>query len=82
MSDRRRPDMLKGRCATRGWTRAELAERAGVARKRGNAIERAHFAFSDVLSPGLAGLFGTRVHELFQLPAWPAPRTGPAVRAY
>ena len=51
---------------------AELAARAAGARKR-NAIERAHFAPSDVLSPRLAGLFGTRVHELFQLPAWPTP---------
>ncbi|MGI5254536.1 helix-turn-helix transcriptional regulator [Actinacidiphila glaucinigra] len=49
----------------RGWTQAELAQRAGVSRQTINAIETGKFDPSLPLAFRLAKLFGMRIEELF-----------------
>jgi putative transcriptional regulator len=51
--------------ADRGWTQAELAQRAGVSRQTINAIETGKFDPSLPLAFRLARLFDQRIEELF-----------------
>jgi putative transcriptional regulator len=51
--------------AERGWTQADLAQRAGVSRQTINAIETGKFDPSLPLAFRLAKLFGLRIEELF-----------------
>jgi putative transcriptional regulator len=51
--------------AERGWTQAELAQRAGVSRQTINAIETGKFDPSLPLAFRLAKLFELRIEELF-----------------
>jgi putative transcriptional regulator len=53
-------------------TQAELAERAGVARKSINAIETGNMVPSIVLALKLARVLGVTVEELFAIEAGPA----------
>jgi putative transcriptional regulator len=52
-------------------TQAELAERAGVARKSINAIETGHMVPSIVLALKLARVLGVTVEALFSIEAGP-----------
>ncbi len=58
---------LKERRAERGWTQADLAERAGVSRKTINTVENGVFTPSTVLALRLAAAFGLKVEDLFSL---------------
>ncbi len=51
--------------AQRGWTQADLAQRAGVSRQTINAIETGKFDPSLPLAFRLAKLFGLTIEELF-----------------
>ncbi|WP_144122941.1 helix-turn-helix transcriptional regulator [Catellatospora sichuanensis] len=51
--------------AERGWTQADLAQRAGVSRQTINAIETGKFDPSLPLAFRLAKLFELRIEELF-----------------
>ncbi|MCC5033312.1 helix-turn-helix transcriptional regulator [Streptomyces sp. WAC 00631] len=51
--------------AERGWTQADLAQRAGVSRQTINAIETGKFDPSLPLAFRLAKLFDLRIEELF-----------------
>ncbi|MDQ1032910.1 helix-turn-helix transcriptional regulator [Streptomyces phaeochromogenes] len=51
--------------AERGWTQADLAQRAGVSRQTINAIETGRFDPSLPLAFRLAKLFDLRIEELF-----------------
>ncbi|QFQ94913.1 helix-turn-helix transcriptional regulator [Streptomyces phaeolivaceus] len=51
--------------AERGWTQADLAERAGVSRQTINAIETGKFDPSLPLAFRLARIFGLKIEELF-----------------
>jgi putative transcriptional regulator len=51
--------------ADRGWTQAELAQRAGVSRQTINAIETGKFDPSLPLAFRLAKLFDLKIEELF-----------------
>jgi putative transcriptional regulator len=51
--------------AERGWTQANLAQRAGVSRQTINAIETGKFDPSLPLAFRLAKLFDLRIEELF-----------------
>lgn len=51
--------------AERGWTQAELAQRAGVSRQTINAIETGKFDPSLPLAFRLAKLFELMIEELF-----------------
>ncbi|MBD0839386.1 MULTISPECIES: helix-turn-helix transcriptional regulator [unclassified Streptomyces] len=51
--------------AERGWTQADLAQRAGVSRQTINAIETGRFDPSLPLAFRLAKLFDMRIEELF-----------------
>lgn len=64
-----------------GLTQAALAEAAGVSRKTVNTVENGVFVPSTELALRLAAVLGTRVEDLFALPAAaaaPLPRLGPA----
>ena len=50
----------------RGWSQAELAERAGVSRQTINAVETERYEPSLGLAFKLARLFGRPVEEVFQ----------------
>lgn len=52
--------------AERGWTQADLAQRAGVSRQTINAIETGKFDPSLPLAFRLARLFDLRIEELFR----------------
>jgi putative transcriptional regulator len=56
---------LKVLRAERGWTQAELAERAGVTRQTINAIETEKYEASLGLAFVLAKIFDQRIEELF-----------------
>jgi putative transcriptional regulator len=51
--------------ALRGWTQADLAQRAGVSRQTINAIETGKFDPSLPLAFRLARLFELTIEELF-----------------
>lgn len=51
--------------AERGWTQADLAQRADVSRQTINAIETGRFDPSLPLAFRLAKLFDLRIEELF-----------------
>lgn len=51
--------------AERGWTQADLAQRAGVSRQTINAIETGRFDPSLPLAFRLAKLFDLRIEEIF-----------------
>ena len=51
----------------RGWTQAELAQRAGVSRQTINSIETGRFEPSLRLALKLAALFEVQVEALFSL---------------
>ncbi len=51
--------------AERGWTQADLAERAGVSRQTINAIEKGKFDPSLPLAFRLARLFGLKIEDIF-----------------
>ncbi|MEV4414343.1 helix-turn-helix transcriptional regulator [Catellatospora sp. NPDC049609] len=51
--------------AERGWTQADLAQRAGVSRQTINAIETGKFDPSLPLAFRLARLFGLKIEEIF-----------------
>ncbi len=51
--------------AERGWTQADLAQRAGVSRQTINAVETGKFDPSLPLAFRLAKLFELRIEELF-----------------
>lgn len=51
--------------AERGWTQAELAERAGVSRQTINVIEAGKYDPSLPLAFRLAEIFASRIEELF-----------------
>jgi putative transcriptional regulator len=51
--------------AERGWTQADLAQRAGVSRQTINAIETGKFDPSLPLAFRLARLFELTIEELF-----------------
>jgi putative transcriptional regulator len=51
--------------AERGWTQAELADRAGVSRQTINVIEAGKYDPSLPLAFKLAGVFGSRIEDLF-----------------
>ncbi|HEY0001573.1 MAG TPA: helix-turn-helix transcriptional regulator [Actinoplanes sp.] len=51
--------------ADRGWTQADLAQRAGVSRQTINAIETGKFDPSLPLAFRLARLFDRKIEELF-----------------
>jgi putative transcriptional regulator len=51
--------------AQRGWTQADLAQRAGVSRQTINAIETGKFDPSLPLAFRLAKLFEQRIEEIF-----------------
>jgi len=51
--------------AERGWTQADLAQRAGVSRQTINAIETGKFDPSLPLAFRLAKLFDLRIEDLF-----------------
>jgi putative transcriptional regulator len=57
---------LKVLRAERGWTQAELAERAGVTRQTINAIETEKYEASLGLAFVLARIFEARIEELFE----------------
>src|SRR6267154_242022 len=66
----------------RGWSQAELAERAGISRAAVSAIEVERLVPSVAAALSLAAAFGCRVDGLFSLHgsqgpepawAWPAP---------
>ena len=58
---------LKDHRAARGWTQADLAERAGVTRKTINTVENGVFVPSTVLALRLAHAFEVPVETLFWL---------------
>ena len=51
----------------RGWTQAELAQRAGVSRQTINSIETGRFEPSLSLALKLAALFEVQVEAMFSL---------------
>lgn len=51
--------------AERGWTQADLAQRAGVSRQTINAVETGKFDPSLPLAFRLAKLFGLKIEEIF-----------------
>jgi putative transcriptional regulator len=51
--------------AERGWTQADLAQRAGVSRQTINAIETGKFDPSLPVAFRLAKIFDLRIEELF-----------------
>jgi molybdate-binding protein/DNA-binding XRE family transcriptional regulator len=65
----------------RGWSQAELADRAGVSRAAVSAVEVGRLVPSVAAALGLAAAFGCTVEDLFSLPAadtgpvwaWPPP---------
>ncbi|NIJ34411.1 helix-turn-helix transcriptional regulator [Sphingomonas oligoaromativorans] len=58
---------LREERARRGWTQAELAERAGVSRKTINTVENGVFVPSTILALRLARVLGQSVEALFAL---------------
>jgi putative transcriptional regulator len=58
---------LREERAERGWTQAELAERAGVSRKTINTVENGVFVPSTILALRLAKVFDRPVEALFAL---------------
>ena len=58
---------LKALRTERGWTQAELADRAGVSRKTINTVENGVFVPSTVIALKLARAFGVTVEDLFRL---------------
>jgi putative transcriptional regulator len=56
---------LKVLRAERGWTQADLADRAGVSRQTINVIETGKYDPSLPLAFKLAELFGTTIEEVF-----------------
>jgi putative transcriptional regulator len=58
---------LKVHRAMRDWTQEDLARRIGVTRKTVNTIENGVYVPSTILALRMAGAFGVRVEELFQL---------------
>ena len=58
---------LKDHRAARGWTQADLAERAGVTRKTINTVENGVFTPSTTLALRLAQAFEVPVETLFWL---------------
>jgi len=67
MPDNELRNRLKVLRAEKGWTQADLAERAGVTRKTINTVERNVFTPSTVLALRLARAFGVPVEEVFRL---------------
>ena len=51
--------------AERGWTQADLAQRAGVSRQTINVIEAGKYDPSLPLAFRLAAIFDTRIEDLF-----------------
>ncbi len=51
--------------AERGWSQAELGERAGVSRQAINAVETGKFDPSLPLAFTLADVFGLRIEDIF-----------------
>jgi len=58
---------LKEERARRGWTQAELADRAGVSRKTINTVENGVFVPSTILALRLARVLERPVEALFAL---------------
>lgn len=58
---------LKALRAERGWTQAELADRAGVSRKTINTVENGVFTPSTVVALRLAAAFEVSVEAIFTL---------------
>lgn len=58
---------LKALRAERGWTQAELADRAGVSRKTINTVENGVFTPSTVVALRLAAAFEVSVEDIFTL---------------
>ncbi len=58
---------LKEERTRRGWTQAELADRAGVSRKTINTVENGVFVPSTILALRLARVLGQPVEALFAL---------------
>ena len=52
--------------AARGWSQADLAERAGVSRQTVNAIETGRYDPSLPLAFRLARIFGRPIEDLFE----------------
>ena len=67
MHDRRLGNRLKALRAERGWSQAELAEKAGVSRKTINTVENGVFTPSATLALVLAQTFGLPVEAVFFL---------------
>lgn len=53
--------------AEKGWTQADLAERAGVTRKTINTVEGGIFTPSTVLALRIARVFEVPVEQVFRL---------------
>src|SRR5260221_1685254 len=71
----------------RGWSQAELAQRAGISRAAVSAIEIERLVPSVAAALSLAGAFGCRVDGLFSLnggsdakPVWAWPPGGESCR--
>jgi putative transcriptional regulator len=58
---------LREERALRGWTQAELAEKASVSRKTINTVENGVFVPSTILALRLARVMECPVEQLFQL---------------
>lgn len=58
---------LKALRAEKGWTQADLAERAGVTRKTINTVEGGIFTPSTVLALRIARVFELPVEQVFRL---------------
>ncbi len=58
---------LKDERTQRGWTQAELADRAGVSRKTINTVENGVFVPSTILALRLARVLERPVEALFAL---------------
>ncbi len=58
---------LREERAARGWTQAELADRAGVSRKTINTVENGVFVPSTILALRLARVLERPVEALFAL---------------
>lgn len=67
MSDNELRNRLKVLRAEKGWTQADLAERAGVTRKTINTVEGSVFTPSTVLALRIARAFDMPVEQIFRL---------------
>lgn len=67
MIDRRMESRLREARTARGWTQAELAQKAGVSRKTINTVENGVFTPSTTLALVLGQVLGEPVERLFRL---------------